>query len=288
MKNIAVKLIALLFTLAGLTLPSRGEYIDNFAVGPQSFQIGAGDASAGGPATNLDPSQVAWGSRSFTIYADQQGCGFRPLDLGSIAVTVNGSAPGSCSVQVAESVTEGENDYEPWIYLSYPGNGTAVDWSAFDRIVISFSSPPTADLSVQTWVTSETDSGSSTWYAPSTAAAGGNLLTILFSDLTASGAAFTGSNVASCAFSFSPPMVDYFVIGAIQVITPPSLNAVMSGGDLTLTWPTNAAGFVLQHTTNMSQSFAAVTANPLVVGTNYSLTLPCGCASEFFRLQSGP
>jgi hypothetical protein len=287
MNKIAVKLIALLFTLAGLALPSRGGYIDNFAVGPQNFHIGVGDASAFGTATDLDPSQVAWGSRSFTIYADQQGCGFRPLDQGSFSVTVSGSAPGSCSVQLAESAGS-ESDYEPWIYLNYPANGTAVDWSAFDRIVINFSSPPTADLSIQTWVRSDTADGSTTWYAPAIAAAGNNLLTILFSDLLASGIPFTGSNVASCCFSFSPPMVDYFVIGDIQVIKPPSLNAVVSGCDLTLTWPTNAPGFALQHTTNMSQSFAAVTVNPVVAGTNYSVTLPCGCASEFFRLQSGP
>ena len=94
--------------LAGIALQSRAAYIDNFAVGPQSFFIGVGDASAGGAATDLDTNQVVWGSRSFTIYADQNACGFRQLDQGSISVAVSGSAPGSCNVQLAESPLQGD------------------------------------------------------------------------------------------------------------------------------------------------------------------------------------
>ena len=63
------RLAGLLVLLAGIALQSRAAYIDNFAVGPQSFFIGVGDASAGGAATDLDTNQVVWGSRSFTIYA---------------------------------------------------------------------------------------------------------------------------------------------------------------------------------------------------------------------------
>src|ERR1039458_5697625 len=108
-------LVSLLALLAGMSLESRAAYIDSFAVGPQNFYIGPWDASAGGSVSGLDTNQVVWGSRSFTIYADQNGCGFRPLDEGSISVTVGGSAPGSFNVQVAEVVTPPESGYEPWI-----------------------------------------------------------------------------------------------------------------------------------------------------------------------------
>jgi hypothetical protein len=284
-----IGLAGLLVALAGISLQSRAAYIDSFAVGAQSFFIGAGDASAGGSATGLDTNQVVWGSRSFTIYADQNGSGFRPLDQGSISVTVSGSAPGSCNVQVAESVLQGESDYEPWIYLAYQSDGAAADWSAFDRIVITFTTPPTADMSIQTWAVSDI----TTWYAQTTAAAGTNSVTILFSNLLASGVLFTGSDVVACSFSFSPPMAESFVIGGIQVTRPaapplPCLNAVMSRGGLALTWPTNAAGFALQHTTNLAQSFIAVINNPVVAGTNYSVTLPCACPAEFFCLKRNP
>jgi hypothetical protein len=283
------RLASLLVLLAGLSLQSRADYIDSFAVGPQSFFIGAGDASAGGTATDLDTNQVVWGSRSFTIYADQNGCGFRTLDLGSISVTVSGSAPGSCNVQLSESPLQGDSDYEPWIYLAYQSGGTSADWSAFDRIVMNFATAPTADMSIQAWAVSDI----TTWYAPATAVAGSNSVTILFSNLLATGAAFTGSNIVACFFSFSPPMAESFVIRDIQVTNTaapllPSLNAVKSGGGLTLTWPTNATGFVLEHSTDMAQDFSAVTNSPVVAGTNYSVTLPCACLAEFFFLERSP
>jgi hypothetical protein len=283
------RICGLLVLLAGMSLQGRAAYIDSFAAGPQSFFIGAGDASAGGSASGLDTNQVLWGSRSFTIYADQNGCGFRSLDEGSISVTVSGSAPGSCNVQVAESPLPGDNGYEPWVYLAYQSDGAAADWSGFDRIVITFTTPPTADMSIQTWAATDTN----TWYAETTAEAGTNSVTFLFSNLLASGGVFTGSDVVGCSFSFSPPMSEYFVIGDIQVtgtaVPPlPCLNAVESGGGLTLIWPTNAAGFGLQHTTDMTRSFSAVTNSPVVAGTNYSVTLPCVCPAEFFCLKRDP
>ena len=294
-KNIApetrrkIRLVGLLVLLAGISLPGRAAYIDSFAVGPQNFLILPGNASAGGSVSGLDTNQVVWGSRSFTIYADQNGSGFRPLDEGSISVTVSGSTPGSFNVQVAEVAPPPESMYEPWIYLAYQSGGLAADWSAFDRIVINFTVPPTADMRIQTDVGSDI-----TWYAETTVAAGAHSATILFSELTAYlNPVFTGSNVLGCSFSFNPPMQESFVIGDIQVIGPaapllPCLNAVKSEGGLTLIWPTNAAGFVLQSTTNKVQSFIAVTNDPVVVGTNYSVTLPCVCPAEFFCLKRYP
>ena len=280
-----IRLAGLLLLLAGISLPGRAAYIDSFAVGPESFFIGPGNASAFGSVSGLDTNQVVWGSRSFTIYADQNGSGFRPLDEGSISITVGGSAPGSFNVQVAEVATPPESMYEPWIYLAYHSGGLAADWSTFDRIVINFTVPPTADMRIQTGVYS-----GSGWYAETSVPAGAHSATILFSDLIPTDTPFTGSNVLDCSFSFNPPMQEYFVIGDIQVTGPaapplPCLNAAKCESGLTLTWPTNAAWFVLQSKINMAQSFIAVTNDPVVVGTNYSVTLPCVCPMEFFCLK---
>jgi hypothetical protein len=176
--------------------------------------------------------------------------------------------------------------YEPWIYLAYQSQGSPADWTAFDRIVITFSAPPTADMNLQTTVTSDI-----TWAAESDVATGTNSVTILFSDLFSAEPEFTGSNVVNCAFSFDPPIFESFAIGSIQLIETaaaplPCISAVKNGNGITLTWPTNAAGFSLHHTTDITQSFCAVTNEPVVDGTNYSVTLPCVCPAEFFCLKS--
>jgi hypothetical protein len=56
---------------------------------------------------------------------------------------------------------------------------------------------------------------------------------------------------------------------------------------ITLIWPTNAAGFSLQHTTDITRSFSAVTNEPVMDGTNYLVIMPCVCPAEFFCLKSG-
>jgi hypothetical protein len=124
-------------------------------------------------------------------------------------------------------------------------------------------------------------------------AAGTQSVTIPFSDLIPTNTPFTGSNVLGCSFSFDPPIFESFVIEDIQVTGPsssplPCLNATKCVGGLTLTWPTNAAGFILQHTTDMTQGFVTVTNDPVVDGTNYSVTLPCVCPAEFFCLKRNP
>ena len=255
-----------LLLLAGLSLPAQTNFIDSFAVGPRSYYINAGDASAGGSVSGLDTNQVVWGSRSFTIYADQFGCGFRPLSGGNISVAVNGSAPGALNVAVAELASEGESDYAPWIYLSYQSSGAAADWSDCDRIVITFSTPPTAGMLLQVYV----GSGNS-WYSGIDVPAGASTVTVPFSDLIPTDTPFTGSNVLSCSFSFSPPMDESFAIGSIRVIKGPTgsslpcLNAARCKEGLQLTWPANAAGFVLQHTPDLAQDFVTVTNVPVTL-----------------------
>jgi len=272
--------------LAGISLPAQTAFIDSFAVGPQNFHIGPGDASASGSVSGLDSNQVVWGSRNFTIYADQNGCGFRSLDGGSISVSVNGDTPGSLTAVIDELASEGDSGYEPWIYLAYQSSGAAADWSGCDRIFITFSTPPTAGMRLQTYV----GSGNS-WYAETMVPAGAPFVTILFSDLIPTDTPFSGTNVLSCSFSFSPPMQELFAISSIQVIArPPSplLNAACCPEGLQLTWPTNATGFALQHSMNLTEGFVTVTNKPVAAGTNFCVTLSCTGPAEFFRLASGP
>jgi len=281
-------LAVLFLLLAGFSLPAQTNFIDSFTVGPQSYYINAGDASAGDSVSGLDTNQVLWGSRSFTIYADQLGCGFRPLDGGNLSVGVSGSSPGALNVVVDELASQGDSDYSPWIYLSYQSSGAAADWSDCDRIVIDFSAPPTSDMLMQVYV----GSGSS-WYAGIEVPAGASTVTVLFSGLIPTDTPFTGSNVSLCSFSFSPPMHELFAISSIRVIKGstglalPCLNAERCAEGLRLTWPASAAGFALQHTPDLEQDFVAVTNQPVVDGTNCCVTLPCACPAEFFRLQKG-
>jgi hypothetical protein len=70
--------------------------------------------------------------------------------------------------------------------------------------------------------------------------------------------------------------------------SPPSLNLQCQGGNLVVSYPTNAAGYTLQ-TSPFSGSGAAwqpVTTGATVNGTNWNVTLPITGANAFFRLQS--
>jgi hypothetical protein len=276
--------------LAFASLPCAGAYIDSFAVGPQSFSLAPGDASAQGVLSGLDTNQVAFGSRSFLVYAYEAGCGFRPLEGGAILLGVNGSTPGAFNVDIGESVAQGENPSDgPWIYLSYSQSGVSLDWSAFDRIVITFATPPTTDMLVQFTI-----AGDETWAVDTNVPAGTLAVTIPFSSLTAvPSSTFTGLNVTSCAFSFSPPRSELFSISDIQLVSSgappqPLLNVMPCKNGVALTWPTNGLSMVLQHSTSMTNGFDTITNVPVIAGTNYSVLLPCACPSEFFRLKSSP
>ena len=82
----------------------------------------------------------------------------------------------------------------------------------------------------------------------------------------------------------------YYLIGAnLQFTDRPSAPALHILRTLTntvvLTWPTQAAAFHLQATTNLlSWPATNLTNQPAVVGTNNVLVLPRGQAGTFFRL----
>jgi hypothetical protein len=66
----------------------------------------------------------------------------------------------------------------------------------------------------------------------------------------------------------------------------PQLTKTMAGTNLLLTWPTNAAGFVLQSSTNLASSSAwrPVAASPAIVNGRYAVTNSTTGTPAFFRL----
>ena len=66
----------------------------------------------------------------------------------------------------------------------------------------------------------------------------------------------------------------------------PTLTLKPSGTNCLFFWPTNAQVFSLQSSTNLlTGSWLGVTNNPVVVGTDYSVTLSAPQGTMFFRLK---
>ena len=72
----------------------------------------------------------------------------------------------------------------------------------------------------------------------------------------------------------------------ISVTPAPPLMAQLVGSTIICSWPTNAAGFGLQSTTNLlAGSWLDVTNRSVITGTNYSVTLSADKLDSFFRLK---
>jgi hypothetical protein len=106
---------------------------------------------------------------------------------------------------------------------------------------------------------------------------------------------FTGSDGAS----ISVQTVNDFILGVsgpipsikaqgLENIVPsaPILSAVVSGNQLSISWPASALTYTLESTTNMSGlgSWNAVPQSPGVVGSNFTVTMPIGATNTYFRL----
>jgi uncharacterized repeat protein (TIGR03803 family) len=66
----------------------------------------------------------------------------------------------------------------------------------------------------------------------------------------------------------------------------PSLEITSAGSQIVLSWPTNATGFALQSTTNLtSGSWSNVTSGIATIGSNYVYTNTPSGTSGFFRLK---
>jgi hypothetical protein len=71
--------------------------------------------------------------------------------------------------------------------------------------------------------------------------------------------------------------------------SPPTLSFTRTGSQLTLSWPTNSAGFTLVSSSSLtSPSWQPVNATPFVVGNNYVLSNAPAGPGQFFRLSSTP
>ncbi|MGC9942537.1 MAG: LamG-like jellyroll fold domain-containing protein [Verrucomicrobiota bacterium] len=81
------------------------------------------------------------------------------------------------------------------------------------------------------------------------------------------------------------------VLGPTNLLTVvtagPTLGAVMSGGNLIISWPQSATGYTLQSRSSLtSGTWTNVSGTPSVVGNNYQLSVPISGASQFYRLEN--
>lgn len=205
--------IAALALLLGTSSQIRADSIDSFAVGPQSHALGPGDSYWSDTATGLDPAQVAGGTRLLTLLADADSA-FRGLEEGLVSATINGATPGSLSIQAAIPDPAPASSYEPAVILSY--DSLVADWSAFDRIVIRFSTPPNANVTVQTSINS---AGNPSW-ADTSVPAGSTSATILFSEFSG----LSPTNINETRFQWNLPREVSLVIRDIQVTAAPVAN----------------------------------------------------------------
>ena len=72
---------------------------------------------------------------------------------------------------------------------------------------------------------------------------------------------------------------------ALPVALPPQLTIQARPGMVELTWPANAAGFVLESTSALGAGpWTAVDATPVADGDRFRVTVVPGASSTFFRL----
>jgi hypothetical protein len=79
----------------------------------------------------------------------------------------------------------------------------------------------------------------------------------------------------------------YSIAYSSGITIPPPLSIIPGDGFVTLLWPTNAAGFNLYQTADLSGSaWTQVAATLTTTGTVYSVTQPMATGNKFFRLSN--
>ena len=75
------------------------------------------------------------------------------------------------------------------------------------------------------------------------------------------------------------------LIGSAPLL--PSLNARPNGNQLILSWPTNAVGFTLQSTINLTPPATWIDSanSPAVIGTQFTVTNTPSGPAQFYRLR---
>jgi hypothetical protein len=77
-----------------------------------------------------------------------------------------------------------------------------------------------------------------------------------------------------------------YIVDNIVMQPIPSLALQTGGSNVVLVWPTNTLGFTLQSATNLDGlHWASVTNPPVIVGTNYTVTLNVSNQAQFFTLK---
>jgi hypothetical protein len=75
------------------------------------------------------------------------------------------------------------------------------------------------------------------------------------------------------------------LIGGVELL--PSLKAKPNGNELILSWPTNAVGFTLQSTLDLTPpvTWLDSTSVPAVIGARFTLTNTPSGGARFYRLR---
>ena len=81
-------------------------------------------------------------------------------------------------------------------------------------------------------------------------------------------------------------MVTFVGQSSPQASVPPLLTLIRRGANVILTWPTNAAGYTLQSTTNLVSPAVWSTNSPapVVIAGQNTVTNPITGPQQFFRL----
>jgi len=100
-------------------------------------------------------------------------------------------------------------------------------------------------------------------------------------------------SVSNLVFNLSGTIVTGSIAGVVVASTtlptpqpPPTLSARQVGGDIVLSWPTNAAGFFLEHATSLQVSnWSPVATTPAIVGDHNTVTNTMTGDAGFYRLH---
>src|ERR1022692_493127 len=86
--------------------------------------------------------------------------------------------------------------------------------------------------------------------------------------------------------SLTAGQVANLYVAGPNVITGPALKIVPAGGQVKITWPANATGFVLQSRTNLvSGTWSTVAGTPTVINGLNTLTVSISQAQTYYRLK---
>jgi hypothetical protein len=99
-------------------------------------------------------------------------------------------------------------------------------------------------------------------------------------------AGLSGVTAIAGGFGFTVALIDGVALIGTGPVMPVSLNAGSSGNGLVLSWPTNAVGFTLQSTANLSPPVTWIDSRttPVVMGAQFALTNPVSGTARFYRL----